>query len=59
MPMSQLNWDIRNVKDIQRLADDGVDEEGLLDVFDIILRLQGDAGNSEAEEIVEVLELCG
>ena len=47
------------MKDIQRLADDGVDEEGLLDIFDVILRLQGDAGNSEAEEIVEVLELCG
>lgn len=57
--LPQLNWEVRNAKDIQRLADDGVDEEGLMDLFDVILRLEGDPGSSDAQGIVEVLELCG
>eukprot|EP00192_Tetraselmis_astigmatica_P001078 CAMPEP_0117659562 /NCGR_PEP_ID=MMETSP0804-20121206/6499_1 /TAXON_ID=1074897 /ORGANISM="Tetraselmis astigmatica, Strain CCMP880" /LENGTH=1370 /DNA_ID=CAMNT_0005466229 /DNA_START=14 /DNA_END=4124 /DNA_ORIENTATION=- len=56
---AQLNWEVRNVKDIQRLADDGIDEHGLMELFDVILQLEGDSGSDETAGIVEALELCG
>lgn len=55
----QLEWEVRNLKDIQRLADEGVDEEGLLELFDVVLELDDEyAETEEARTILQALELC-
>jgi hypothetical protein len=53
------------VKDIERLADEGVDEGGLLDTFDVILKprlpasLPDHSEESQGDQIAEALALSG
>jgi len=66
---AKLRWEVRNIKDIERLADEGIDEHGLLDIFDLIIKPKAPAGvalhtgsevaDGEGQEIVEALVLAG